>query len=307
MKIANILFPTDFSESASRALPHVITMASKFDSLVTVLHVRLPYADDPNRPQYLFFNENRYTEYVENQLQKIRAKLEPSHRVSTAFAKGASPAIGILNHLERDPVDVVIMGTHGRAALKRFLLGTVAEKVVRHARCPVLTVACAREGYRSNPAFRRILAPSDFSEYSIQAVQLASELARRYDADLEVLYVVTRQAQSGLDSPSEITGDVNLTKLAGKAREALGATLSERGLNSLTSHVDIGKGGRSASEAIVDFAKRKPVDLIVMAAHGLTGIEHALMGSTTERVVRTAPCPVLTVHKARLIFDSVKM
>jgi nucleotide-binding universal stress UspA family protein len=124
-------------------------------------------------------------------------------------------------------------------------------------------------------------------------------LACKYDAELEVLYVVTQQARPIVDDSSQTHDNVNLTTRANKASEALGVTLSERGLSSLTSHVAIGEGGKRASEAIVDFAKQMAVDLIVMASHGLTGIEQALMGSTTERVVRTAPCPVLTVHRSR--------
>jgi nucleotide-binding universal stress UspA family protein len=295
MKIKDILFPTDFSEAAGRALPHVMTMAGKFDSRIRVLHVRVPYADDPNRPQYLFVDEDRYTKYVEDQLQKTLDRLEPDHRVSTAFSRGVSPAVGILRHLERSPVDVVVMGTHGRSALRHFLLGTVAEKVVRHARCPVLTVAYGRKNYRDNPSFQRILVPFDFSEYSIGAVRYARELARSYDADLQVLYVVAREVQPSLGEFSEIPDDVRLAKLADKAGRALGKTLVEQGLDSVTPHVDIEKGAKAASEGIVDFADQNSVDLITMARHGLTGKEHALMGSTTERVVRTAPCPVLTI------------
>jgi hypothetical protein len=133
----------------------------------------------------------------------------------------------------RNVQGAVVIGTHGRSARRRFSLGTVAEKVVRHARCPVLTVAQGREGYRDGTSSEKILVPFDFSE---------------------------------------------------------------QGLKKLTPRVDIGRSDSRASGRIAWYAQKNAFDLIVIASHGLTGIEHALLGSTTERVVRIATCPVLTVR-----------
>jgi len=74
-------------------------------------------------------------------------------------------------------------------------------------------------------------------------------------------------------------------------------TLREEGMSDLIRHVTIGEEYSRAAEGIVDYAQKYDIDLIVIGRHGLTGIEDVLPGSTTERVIRTAPCPVLTIHK----------
>ncbi|MGW8180053.1 MAG: universal stress protein, partial [bacterium] len=124
MKIECILFPTDFSESASRTLPHVMTMADKFDSSVTLLHIPLPYANDSDRPQYLFINEAQYSQYVERQFERLLNELRPNRRVSTVVSKGLAPALGILRYVERNPASILVIGTHGSSAREKFSLGT---------------------------------------------------------------------------------------------------------------------------------------------------------------------------------------
>jgi len=299
MKIRNVLFPTDFSESAGRSLPYILKMADAFSSEITVLHIQVPYTDDPQYAQYFFFNEDRYAKFVENQLQQILARVGKARRVRTVVASASSPAMGILRHLERHSVDAVVMGTHGRSALGRFFLGTVAEKVARHAHCPVLTVARQRIGYRDNPAFQKILVSTDFSDYSVEAVRQAREFSRKYGAQLQVLYVLTKQIRPHFQRFSSEGFAGHLAKLATLAKESLQKTLKEQGLGDLSSHVVVGEDNLRASEGIVDYAQKSLADLIVMGRHGLTGIENVLLGSTTERVLRTAPCPVLTIHKSQ--------
>jgi nucleotide-binding universal stress UspA family protein len=298
MKIGNILFPTDFSEASNSALAHASSLARKLDAQVTVLHVGVPNAADPGQPHLFCLNEDGYTNYVEEQLREIVVRIGPDLNVSTFVSSEVSPALGILNYLERYSIDAVVMGTYGRSALGRFFLGTVAEKVVRHARCPLLTVALHRQNYQNTWSYRRILAPCDFSEYSLEAVRFARALARKYQADLQVLYVITSQPEPGFCE--EWTPDINdfLPQVAASAKESLAETLDEQGLDDLRVAVEIGRAGNRASEEIVSFAEEHHSDLIVMGTHGMTGIERVMLGSTTERVVRTAPCPVLTVQKS---------
>lgn len=297
MKIKNILYPTDFSESASRALPHALMMARKFGSKVTLLHVELPYADDPSHPQHLFFDENRYAKYLKNQLNRTLSEIGSETPVITAVVRDASPALGILRFLDRNPVDAVVMGTHGRSALGRFLLGTVAEKVVRHARCPVLTVARHRARYRDNPSFKKCLVPFDFSDYSLELVRQGRQLSKKYGADLHVLHVLVQPLQSRFPSGPKNIQSVTASELAPGVKEALSNTLRENGCDGLTIQVEICEENVRASEGIVDYARRVLTDVIIMGNHGLTESERKLFASTTERVVRTAPCPVLTIHK----------
>jgi len=141
--------------------------------------------------------------------------------------------------------------------------------------------------------FQKILVPVDFSPHSAQAIRTAAELSARFDASVTLIhvqepldyalpegYVVLTAAQ--IDS---LTAELaKLLAVAKSDAEAAGARgVATRQLNGI------------ASLSIVEFAKSEPFDLIVMGTHGRTGLRHALMGSVAERVLRTAPCPVLTV------------
>ena len=147
-----------------------------------------------------------------------------------------------------------------------------------------------------NPTITRILVPVDFSAHSEMALCYATSLATRFGATVELLHVVEDPFISGAWS-SEIYLP-NLPelqdKLIGDAERRLAdcrATVSEQGIPVVTTV----RSGRAA-QMIVEYAKALAVDLIVMGTHGRSGLPHLFMGSIAERVVRTAPCPVLTVR-----------
>ncbi len=141
---------------------------------------------------------------------------------------------------------------------------------------------------------RQILAPTDFSEFSKQAVQCAYELAQKFGAKLLLLHVVELPpypidgfvpARTGLLEDLQRQAILDLAQVL---LEAQGATVEIR------RQVVVGIPYRT----IVEVAAAEKVDLIVMATHGRTGLSHLVMGSVAERVVRTAPCPVLTIRPA---------
>jgi nucleotide-binding universal stress UspA family protein len=142
--------------------------------------------------------------------------------------------------------------------------------------------------------FQKILVPVDFSPHSDEAIRAAADLSRRYDAAVTLVHVyeiVAYALPEGyvLQTPSQLadmlTEFQKLLASAKKQAESAGALRVE------TMQLQ----GVPASE-IVDFATAKNVDLIVMGTHGRTGIKHALLGSVAERVLRRAPCPVLTLR-----------
>jgi universal stress protein A len=140
---------------------------------------------------------------------------------------------------------------------------------------------------------RHILAPTDFSDYSTKALSDALELARTFGATLSLLHVLEPSPYLGEFTPptmgADLLGDLERQASAELARvlpEAQAATIA------VTRAVVMG----SPSQRIVETAAAEHVDLIVMATHGRTGLSHLLIGSVAERVVRTAPCPVLTIR-----------
>lgn len=195
---------------------------------------------------------------------------------------------GILAVAAREAVDLIAMSTHGRIGLARAVMGSVAEGVVRQASCPVIV---ARKGAAGERPVSRILAPTDFSAMSVSAVEFAADLARSFDARLELLHVVEdSQLGGGLlgreDSESE--GDEEVLAIHDQLR-----ALAE-GLGSPCGAVVTFGTPRSA---IPEVAHEHQADLIVLSTHGRTGLARLLMGSTAESVVRTAQCSVLTLRR----------
>jgi nucleotide-binding universal stress UspA family protein len=141
---------------------------------------------------------------------------------------------------------------------------------------------------------RRILAPTDFSEHSCYALSYARTFADRWNAELHLLNVIEPTVfptEAGLTP----MGMINLDSELGTAAEHAMAELLRRSeLQGARVTTAIGHG--RASSAIIEYATRHAIDMIVIATHGRTGLEHLIFGSTAERVVRESPCPVLTVR-----------
>jgi nucleotide-binding universal stress UspA family protein len=185
------------------------------------------------------------------------------------------------------------MGTHGRGGVARLLMGSVAEKVVRTAPCPVVTVHGARNP--SPAGFRRILVPTDFSAASGAALDTARLLADQFAASLHLLHVLPEMFDGAAGSELFISEApaVRTLRLM-NARERLAHRIpTELPRSTVTTEVIFG----DPAETIAAYADDNHFDLIVMGTHGRTGIAH-LLGTVAERVVRTAQCPVMTTRTA---------
>jgi nucleotide-binding universal stress UspA family protein len=224
-------------------------------------------------------------------------EVDGSDRVDTVVLRNLSAASSILSYVEEEEIDMVVMGTHGRSGLSRFFLGSVAEKVVRHAGCPVMTIGYGKRDYRSEPCYRKVLAAFDFSEISKDAVVRGYQFTRAYGAEMEVLYVVEQVIPPPLDDIWRASVQSEVPEVLASARASLKQSLGQEELDQVKLEVRVGDADGKAEAEIVNYAQEKKFDLVLMGTHGLSGIDHALLGSTTERVVRTAPCPVLTFHK----------
>jgi nucleotide-binding universal stress UspA family protein len=184
------------------------------------------------------------------------------------------------------------MGTHGRRGLGHLFLGSTAEEVVRFATCPVLTI---RELEKERPAEKRerILVPVDFSEHSKAALSHAKGVAAVYGARLDVLHVIEETVHpafygTGMTDIVELRPDIVV-----KAKAAMEKLFNDTPGPEVKVeyHAVIGR----AHQEIVQYATLEEKDLIIIATHGLSGLERMLLGSVAEKVVRRAPCPVLTV------------
>ena len=145
----------------------------------------------------------------------------------------------------------------------------------------------------------RILVPVDFSPHADRAFRYAATLAHRLGAKLALLHVVEDPFLTGAWTSEVYVPNVPelLENLIGAAKRQLATLQESAAAMGLTAEITVTTGGRP-SQTIVDHAKDGGFDLIVMGTHGRTGLSHVVMGSIAERVLRKAPCPVLTVKAA---------
>ncbi len=298
MKLKSILFPTDFSRCANQALTHAVYLAEKYRAALHLLHVVTLFEDQPD----VFSDELAETEALIKKLEE-KAEIELNNVANTHGSgdmeiiikqkRAISAAPAILEYGSSKGIDMIVMGTQGRRGIGHLLLGSAAEEVVRLADCPVFTI---RESEEIKPIklFERILVPVDFSDHSKKALTYAKEISDSYGANLQLLHVIedTIHPAFSLSGKSSIFDLV--PGIEEDCRRRMEKMVLEAGIIKENAEIIV-KGGQAAHD-IIKFAKDNSSDLVVIATHGLTGIEHLLLGSVTEKVVRMAPCPVFTVQ-----------
>jgi nucleotide-binding universal stress UspA family protein len=184
---------------------------------------------------------------------------------------------------------LIVMGTHGRRGLSHFLLGSVAERVLRTAKIPVLTV---RGDVEINPnGISRILVPHDFSDASDQAVREAAIWASSLGARMTLLHIVEPVVYPEFYSVDVFSEELT-EALVTRSEDALKKIAAEIGDScEVNSRVEIGR----AAETIAAVADPNEFDLTVMATKGLSGLEHVLLGSVAESVLRRCDVPMLAI------------
>jgi nucleotide-binding universal stress UspA family protein len=293
--IKRILCPVDFSDFSRRALVSAVAIARHQNATVTALYV-VP----PVQTTYPTIGLAAYVPYVYTveDLHEFQKRLErfvaDVDFPVTAVSVEAVVVDEILKRAAEMSADLIVMGTHGRTGFDRLVLGSVAERVLVKARCPVLTIPQGAAGVEpsGDAIFRNVLCPIDFSPSSLAALQYAGGLVHA-GATLQVLHVVERLPAWQL-VPAVATGapDDPLVVMR-EARERLHAVVPAELRR--TGRVDDMVTEGDAGDAILKVAADRRADAIVMGAHarhaGLLGF-----GSTTHDVLRSAGCPVLSVR-----------
>jgi nucleotide-binding universal stress UspA family protein len=296
-RITRILVPTDFSATSDEALAYARTLAGQFGASLHLLHA----FDDPFTST-AFASEMFSTlplSLREEQITDARRRLDdrlPADQKArfsgTAEIVSGQPAKVIVDYAAAIQADLIVMGTHGRSGVAHLLLGSVAERVVRGAPAPVLTIRTAPAG-----SLTHILVPTDFSETADAALEYAFQIAERFGASVQLLHVLDDPfVTDGFTAEAYIAEAPTLrTAMLKDAQAKLKHRAWARdGRVTVASEVLFGHGAKT----IAEYAAERDVDLIVLGTHGRTGVAHLLLGSVAERLVRIAPCPVLTVRHA---------
>lgn len=306
VSLTRILCPIDLSEFSQRALQHAVAFGRWYGAEVTALHVR------PRSPRPLVWGEDAIVPSLETILEGPDADAAVQRFV--ADAAGNAPAVfvafrdgavvaEVVRYATENAIDLIVMGTHGSGGFERFVLGSVTEKVLRKAPCPVLTVPRA-VAVAPHVTFKTIVCGIDFSSASLQARDYALSLAQEAEGRLVLAHVI--ENLDLLQEPSMYARfDVAeyMRVVEASALERLSALIPETARTWCQPELAIGHG--KAYRELVRIARERQAELLVLGTHGRGAIDAAIFGSTTGHVVRHAPCPVLTVRARRHIASAV--
>jgi nucleotide-binding universal stress UspA family protein len=295
VQFTRILCPVDLSDLSTRPLAYAAAMASWHDARLTVLHVVPSFEPMEVRAGGLFDPVQLvYPMPHEEIIERLRTALDAAgvaaEGVALAAEEGDS-APTIVDQAVATQADLVVMGTHGRTGFNRLLLGSVTEKVLRQAPCPVLTVP--PHAPPTGVAIRHVLCAMDFSPAALQALGFALGVARRAGASVTLLNAIEWLPEEEPAEPTTFDVVAYREHLKQTARDRLAALVEKsRGETMPTLLVVTGRAHRE----ILRLAGERGVDLIVMGATGRGGPVLTPFGTTTQQVVRSAGCPVLTVR-----------
>jgi nucleotide-binding universal stress UspA family protein len=285
-----IVVPTDGSKHARRVAEHAAALAREFDATIHVVHAVDVQAEAG--PFSAGGVDEEFVDRLESEGEKAVADVEAHVRASSVHTQilRGEPSEAILEYAADNDTDLVALGTHGRTGIRRYIAGSVTERVVRLSPTPVLT-ARATETEAVAGVYDDVLVPTDGSEYAAAATEHGLAIARRFDARVHAVNVVDVGAVTvGPDAtpPTDLVD--RLTARGNETVEQVAERARDGGLDATTAV----REGIPATE-LLGYVDEADVDLVTMGTAGRTGLSQHLLGSTTERVLRRADVPVLTV------------
>lgn len=299
----SIVVPLDGSEFGRRALPIALALAGRSDAALHLVHVHEPVVFPGNAPMWDTRLDDESRRKMQGELAELAARLtrETSLAVDAAFLDGAIVPM-METYLADHRADLVVMTTHGRGGLSRAWLGSVADKLLRHATVPLLLVRAETEWTSDlvEPLFRRILVPLDGSAMAEEALDHVVSLGVPDTTVYMLLTVlVPLQFMPPLEYPypgfSQLTDGVEM-----QARRATALEQLERSARALRESGAIVETRVEVhyqpAQGILDVAGEWHADLIAVATHGRGGVKRVLLGSVSDKVMRAATVPIL-VHR----------
>ena len=294
MPLKNIICSTDFSDYSNQAVPYGIALAKKFRAKLYMCHVIdlssiTAYGEIISYPGA---QQNLIMNYTHNQLEQLIGKepIEWEPLITIGHA-----ADEIVDMAKEKNVDLAIVTTHGRSGLKLLILGSVTGRLMQSLPCPLLIVRSSEPNLASAEnqeiEFKRILVGCDFSPDSVLAFQYGLSLAQDFQSELHLAHVIEPPIYKDLTKkPVEKLQD----DLRDSLSERLTSMVPEEVYNWCTLKTTLLAG--QPHEELTKYAVVNDVDLIVLGVRGHSMVETLFVGSTTDRVVRRALCPVLSVR-----------
>ncbi len=290
IRVERVLCPLDFSDVAAEACRYAQSIACHYSAKLILQHV----VELWQHPSCYYQTElEQYEQFRETLVSNADSELrqfvdlcggvQPECIVEESMAADA-----ILCRARAGAMSLIVMGPHGRRGFDHLMLGSVTERVLRHAPCPVLAVPPKRPDQSGkSPAVgsvdvRRILCCVDFSEHSQRALQHAVSVAGAYGAQLTILHVL-----------ENISDSAKVVKETDAAMDKLEQWTAPAAIDPARVHLEVRLG--KPFREILDLAVERQSDLIVTGVRGRNSLDLAVFGSTTYRVIQLHPGPVLTV------------
>jgi nucleotide-binding universal stress UspA family protein len=290
LEVNRILCPLDFSEFSVRAYRHALSLAQHYRAKLIAQHT----VEVWRHPSASFAaTADLYDEYCQTlrgngkeQLKEFGKNYTYNEVQPELVVDEGTAADSILSFAQNQKSDLIVMGTHGLRGFDRLMLGSVTDRVMRRAPCPVLVVrepphdavAVAQEPHSSH-RLDRILACVDFSKDSEQALNYAFSAAAEYGAELTLLHVLEKAPSAAKTDEAITEATAQLDKLIPPER---------RTALKIKTAVRTGK----PYQRIIQFAREAQLDLATMGVRGRGALDIAVFGSTTYRVMQLGPCPV---------------
>lgn len=286
-----ILVPTDGSDHAIWTAAHARYLAQLFDAtihVITVIDVQsmIGMFDAGEIDEHFV---DRLEDEGTRAIEAVEAAIGEESSIRTEVIRG-KPAEAILDYVDAHEIDLLVMGTHGRTGLTRYIAGSVTERVLRLANVPIFTVRTAEQSGEID--YEEVLVPTDGSEHAMAAIDHGLAIAERSDARVHAVNIVdvTDVAMDpSYTPPAELIAQLESEGEA--ATEIIATRAHAAGLDAVT---EVREG--FPAKDLLDYAEEHGIDLIVMGTAGRTGLNRFLLGSTTERVIRHAEMPVLAIN-----------
>ncbi len=298
LRFSRILVPIDFSRPSLKAIPYALAISRQFEADVRLFHVTdVSQQPPPTLLTLPLVPQSQWDQRLMKRLEALVLKYRTDGKVSALKPRIGAAYEEICDVAQEVKADLIVMATHGYTGYKRMFLGSIAERVVQHAPCPVLVVRHHFSRWngvgdlRTRTGFKltKILVPTDFSKGSEKALGYGIQLARDFGAELRFVHVIHPSAFP-FGHPYSV---FNIGRFVDEAARAGQRKLRSMAARSKTRYSVRVVHGSPAVEICNE--ADDDVDLIVISTHGRTAFAHILIGSVAEHVVRYAHCPVLVI------------
>jgi nucleotide-binding universal stress UspA family protein len=284
--IKTILCPVDFFGASDTAVRYATGLARTYDAKIHLLHAVEPIiSTDYDYPLNVNAVIKSMKQSSDREMKKLVAKVKESRVVVEGKVRFGNVHDQIMRAIAVLKPDLVVMGTHGHRGLDRWFMGSTTEGLLRHSPVPLLTITTPKKMSATKPHFRHILVTTDFSDGTTDALAYAFSMAQKNESRITLLHVIH-------DIAADVSGKYRdpLVKGIGKQLEEL-VPAEAWNTCKVATRVETGM----PYQVILRILEKEKIDLLVMNIHGKGMLERALLGSTAERVVRAAKCPVMLI------------